>query len=87
MDTIREDEGDGVTATGNKDYKPASLDVLDHVKINVEPDAPVSTLRNMVGSNKSDLSYSKDELTKAEVQLRHALTEFYQQLRLLKSYW
>ncbi|KAG6398343.1 hypothetical protein SASPL_139801 [Salvia splendens] len=55
-------------------------------EINVEPDAPVSTLRNMVGSSKSDLSYSKDELTKAEVQLRQAMTEFYQQLRLLKSY-
>ncbi|XP_042022453.1 phosphate transporter PHO1 homolog 9-like [Salvia splendens] len=79
-------EGDDVMAKRNKDFKPASLDVLDHVKINVEPDAPASTLRNMVGSSKSDLSYSKDELTKAEMQLRHALTEFYQQLRLLKSY-
>ncbi|XP_042021088.1 phosphate transporter PHO1 homolog 9-like isoform X1 [Salvia splendens] len=80
-------DGDGeVRAKRNRAFRPASLEVLDHVKINVEPDTPVSTLRTMVGSSKSDLSFSKDELTKAEVQLRQALTEFYQQLRLLKSY-
>lgn len=67
-------------------FRPASLDVLDHVKINVEPDTPVSTLRNMIGNSKSDLSFSKDELSKAEEKLRQAFTEFYQQLRLLKSY-
>ncbi|KAH6774547.1 hypothetical protein C2S51_012951 [Perilla frutescens var. frutescens] len=67
-------------------FRPASLEVLDHVKINVEPDTPVSTLRNMIGSSTSELSFSKDELSRAEEKLRQAFTEFYQQLRLLKSY-
>ncbi|KAL1538729.1 phosphate transporter PHO1 9-like isoform X1 [Salvia divinorum] len=80
-------DGDGeVTAKRNGDFRPASLDVLDHVKINVEPDTPASTLRNMVGSSKSDLSFSKDELTSAEEKLKQALNEFYQKLRFLKSY-
>lgn len=67
-------------------YRPASLEVLDHVKINVEPDTPVSTLKNMIGNTTSDLSFSKEELSRAEEKLRKAFTEFYQQLRLLKSY-
>ncbi|KAK4417642.1 Phosphate transporter [Sesamum alatum] len=69
-----------------RSFRPASVDVLDHVKINVDPDSPVSTLRNVIKSSKSDLSFSKEELTKAEEKLRKAFIEFYQQLRLLKSY-
>ncbi|KAL8471625.1 hypothetical protein ACS0TY_029034 [Phlomoides rotata] len=67
-------------------YMPASLEVLNHVKINVVPDTPVATLRNLIGSSKSDLSFSRDELKRAEEKLRIAFVEFYQQLRLLKSY-
>ncbi|KAL3629397.1 hypothetical protein CASFOL_026619 [Castilleja foliolosa] len=66
--------------------RPAPLEVLDHVKINVDPDTPVSTLRNVIKSSKIDLSFSKDELRKAEDKLRQAFIEFYRQLRLLKSY-
>ncbi|KAL8475729.1 hypothetical protein ACS0TY_028403 [Phlomoides rotata] len=67
-------------------YMPASLEVLNHVKINVVPDTPVATLRNLIGSSKPDLSFSRDELKRAEEKLRIAFVEFYQQLRLLKSY-
>ncbi|CAA3017423.1 phosphate transporter PHO1 homolog 9-like [Olea europaea subsp. europaea] len=67
-------------------FRPPSLQVLDHVKINVEPDTPVSTLKNVIMSSKSDLSFSKDELRKAEEKLRQAFIEFYRKLRLLKSY-
>ncbi|KAL0343860.1 UNVERIFIED_CONTAM: Phosphate transporter [Sesamum angustifolium] len=70
----------------SRSFRPASIDVLDHVKINVDPDTPVSTLRNVIKSSKSDPSFSKEELTKAEEKLRKAFVEFYQQLRLLKSY-
>lgn len=99
MDAIQEVEmsnessygGEEVRAKKNKNnmngYRPASLEVLDHVKINVEPDTPVSTLKNMIGNTKSDLSFSKEELSRADEKLRKAFTEFYQQLRLLKSYW
>ncbi|XP_057769552.1 phosphate transporter PHO1 homolog 9 [Salvia miltiorrhiza] len=93
LDAIQEvemsSEGDGgeeARAKRNRNFRPASLEVLDHVKINVEPDTPVSTLRNMIGNSKSDLSFSKVELSRAEEKLRQAFTEFYQQLRLLKSY-
>ncbi|KAF2313597.1 hypothetical protein GH714_012327 [Hevea brasiliensis] len=67
-------------------FRPASLEVLDHVKINVEPETPVSTMKNIIASSKSDLSYSKEELRKAEELMAHAFMAFHQKLRLLKSY-
>ncbi|XP_048230137.1 phosphate transporter PHO1 homolog 9 [Ricinus communis] len=67
-------------------FKPASLEVLDHVKINVEPETPVSTMKNIISSSKADLSYSKKELRKAEELITRAFIAFYQKLRLLKSY-
>ncbi|XP_042060255.1 phosphate transporter PHO1 homolog 9-like isoform X2 [Salvia splendens] len=66
--------------------RPARLQVLEHVKINVDPDTPVSTLKNVVMSSKLELSFSKDELRRAEKKMRKAFIEFHQQLRLLKSY-
>ncbi|XP_073122020.1 phosphate transporter PHO1 homolog 9-like [Henckelia pumila] len=67
-------------------FRPPSLDVLGHVTLNVDPETPVSTLRNVIMSSKSDLSFSAEELRKVEEQLRQAFAEFYQQLRFLKSY-
>ncbi|KAK6128859.1 hypothetical protein DH2020_037376 [Rehmannia glutinosa] len=69
-----------------KDFKPASVEILDYVKINVHPDTPVSTLRNVIMSSKSVPSFSEDELRKAEKKLQRAFIEFYQQLGFLKSY-
>ncbi|KAM7461984.1 hypothetical protein LguiA_030105 [Lonicera macranthoides] len=76
------DEGEADTAY----YAPASVEVLDHVKVNVEPKTPVSTLQSMLKSSKSSLSFSKEELRKVEEQMRQAFIEFYHKLRLLKSY-
>ncbi|KAF5961804.1 hypothetical protein HYC85_003013 [Camellia sinensis] len=45
-----------------------------------------STLKNIIMSSKSDLSFSKQELRKVEEKMRQAFIEFYQKLRLLKSY-
>lgn len=67
-------------------FRPAPLQILDHVKINVDPNTPVSTLRNDIMSSKGDLSFSKEELRRAEENLRNAFIEFSQQLRFLKSY-
>ena len=68
-------------------FRPASLRVLDHVKINVEPETPVSTVKKIILSSKSDLSYSKEDLRKAEQLMTRAFVTFYQKLRLMKSYW
>ncbi|GFP98201.1 phosphate transporter pho1 homolog 9 [Phtheirospermum japonicum] len=88
MDVIHEVEmssSEGQQARADK-FRPAPLEVLDHVKINVDPDTPVSTLRSVIKSSKIDLSFSKIELRKAEDKLRLAFIQFYQELRLLKSY-
>lgn len=66
--------------------RPAPLQVLEHVRINVDLDTPVSTLKNVVMSSKLELSFSRDELRRAEKKMRKAFVEFHQQLRLLKSY-
>lgn len=90
MDVIQEVEDEQMRAEKNKidpkGFRPAPVEVLNHVKINVDPNTPVSTLRNVIGSSKLDPSFSKDELRKAEGKLQKAFMEFYQQLRLLKSY-
>ncbi|KAA8547964.1 hypothetical protein F0562_004393 [Nyssa sinensis] len=70
----------------NVGFGPALLEILNHVKINVTPETPVSTLKTVLGSSRSELSFSKEELTKVEEQMRQAFVEFYQKLRLLKSY-
>lgn len=70
-----------------KGFRPASLDILNHVKINVTPETPVSTLKGILMSSNSDFSFSRKELRKAEQQMTQAFIEYYQKLRLLKSYW
>ncbi|KAJ1413952.1 SPX domain [Sesbania bispinosa] len=78
------DNGSGNYVEG---FKPASIEILDHVKINVTtPETPISTLKGLLLSSKSDQSFSNKELRKAEKQISIALKEFYHTLRLLKSY-
>ncbi|VVA20084.1 PREDICTED: phosphate transporter PHO1 [Prunus dulcis] len=78
-------KGNGSTAD-IKGFKPPSLEILDHIKINVTPETPVSTVKGILKSSKPDLSFSKKELRKAEEQMTEAFNEFYQKLRLIKSY-
>ncbi|XP_077213672.1 phosphate transporter PHO1 homolog 3-like isoform X2 [Tasmannia lanceolata] len=67
--------------------KPSPLQILKHVKINVQLETPRSTLKGMLSdSNSRGLSFSNPELKKVEKQLKRAFIEFYQKLRLLKSY-
>ena len=77
----------GGEANNLQGFRPAPLDVLDHVKVNVEPETPISTLKGVIRSSKSDLSFSRQELRKAEEKITKAFVEFYRKLRLLKSYW
>lgn len=68
-------------------FKPASLEILDHVKINMNtPETPISTIKGLLSNSQSNQSFSKKELKKAEEQISIALKEFYHKLRLLKSY-
>ncbi|CAI8591848.1 unnamed protein product [Vicia faba] len=68
-------------------FRPAPLEVLDHVKINVNPpETPVSTIKGLLLSSKSDHKFNKKELRKADERLSAALKEFYHKLRLLKKY-
>ncbi|KAF4400169.1 hypothetical protein G4B88_019378 [Cannabis sativa] len=63
-------------------------EVLEHVKINNDPQSPISTTikGTLKGSKVEDLSYSKGSLRRAEQQLRVAFIEFYHKLYLLKQY-
>ncbi|XP_062009880.1 phosphate transporter PHO1 homolog 9-like [Rosa rugosa] len=89
-----EDRGDNEPKTrtqkangGIEGFKPPQLEILEHVKINVAPETPVSTLKGIIlNSENQELSFSKKELRKAEEQMKQAFNEFYQKLRLLKSY-
>lgn len=67
--------------------KPSPLDILDRVKMNNPLDSPISTIRGLLNDSKEEeLSFKKEELKKAEDQLKHAFIEFYRKLRLLKNY-
>ncbi|KVH92724.1 EXS, C-terminal [Cynara cardunculus var. scolymus] len=68
---------------GGKDYKLASLEVLNHIKINATPETPRSTMRSVFNSTRSDLHFNKKELRDAQEKLKKAFIEFHQKLRLL----
>lgn len=90
MDVIQETETSNeeeMKEIDDRHFRPAPLDVLDHVKINVVVETPTATLRSVIKSSKSDLSFSKQELRTAEEKITQAFLEFYRKLRLLKSYW
>ncbi|MCL7052117.1 hypothetical protein MKW94_025142 [Papaver nudicaule] len=80
-----------------KPTRPPPLQILNRVQINNTPETPISTIKgimNNVNSNGNsvsrlsadDSSFKKENLKKIEGQLRRAFIEFYQKLRLLKSY-
>lgn len=67
--------------------RPDPFEILDHVKINITCETLMSTLRGILMSSTANLSFSKEELRKSEELMKKAFVEFYQKLRLLKSYW
>lgn len=69
------------------DNEEDPCEVLEHVKINNTLESPISTIKGVFKDSKEqELSYNKEELRKAEEQLRVAFIELYHKLRLLKHY-
>ncbi|KAF3560613.1 hypothetical protein DY000_02013914 [Brassica cretica] len=66
--------------------RPSSIEVLDRVKINNTKETPRSTIKHVLKSSDPELKFSRDNLRRVEEKLRRAFVEFYQKLRLLKSY-
>ncbi|KAK4430026.1 Phosphate transporter [Sesamum alatum] len=70
-----------------KAIRPAALEILQHVKFNTNQETPRSTIKAFLNlPNQTELKFSKDNLKRAEEQLKKAFVEFYHKLRLLKSY-
>ncbi|XP_006338427.1 phosphate transporter PHO1 homolog 3-like [Solanum tuberosum] len=82
------------STSGNRDkekrnlmrFRPSPIEILDNVKINIDPATPISTFKNVIRTSKANSKFSKDKLKKAEEQMKTAFVEFYKNLRLLKSY-
>ncbi|KAI3761968.1 hypothetical protein L1987_52391 [Smallanthus sonchifolius] len=69
-----------------REYQMASLEVLNHIKINTTAESPLSVIKNMFHGSKSDLHFNKKELRDAKEMLKQAFIEFHEKLRLLKNY-
>ncbi|XP_041010731.1 phosphate transporter PHO1 homolog 3-like isoform X2 [Juglans microcarpa x Juglans regia] len=67
--------------------RPAPLEVLNRVKINNTLETPRSTIKSFLPyPMQTELNFSRENLKKVEELLKRAFVEFYQKLRLLKSY-
>ncbi|KAG6654224.1 phosphate transporter PHO1 homolog 3-like [Carya illinoinensis] len=67
--------------------RPAPLEVLNRVKINNTLETPRSTIKSFLRyPMQTELNFSRENLKKVEQLLKRAFVEFYQKLRLLKSY-
>ncbi|XP_026405397.1 phosphate transporter PHO1 homolog 8-like [Papaver somniferum] len=73
---------------GSDNFKPAHLEILEHVKINNEPETPKSTIKAMLlkGSKDKKLKFNRKQLKRAEEQLKQVFIEFHWKLRQLKHY-
>ncbi|KAJ7953853.1 Phosphate transporter PHO1-like protein [Quillaja saponaria] len=70
-----------------KSTRTAPLDVLDHVKLNKTLETPREIITGLLDHNaQTELIFTKKNLRKVEEQLKGAFVEFYQKLRLVKSY-
>ncbi|KAK8687019.1 hypothetical protein V6N13_085852 [Hibiscus sabdariffa] len=92
MDVIQEVEMDSEGISGEemkkaeRHFRPAPLNVLDHVKINVERETPVSILRSVIKSSKSDLLFDKQELRTAEEKISEAFLNQLAFSKIMKKY-
>ncbi|KAL1215323.1 Phosphate transporter PHO1-like protein [Cardamine amara subsp. amara] len=81
--------GDVRTSSLNKmaGARPAPIEVLDHIKINNTKATPRSTIKGVLySSSQNEIKYNRHNLKEVEDKLKFAFIEFYQKLRLLKSY-
>ena len=74
-------------ANNLKARKPAPLQILNRVKMNNTLATPRSTIKGFLNVPKqTELKFNRENLKKVEDQLKRAFVEFYQKLRLLKSF-
>lgn len=67
--------------------RSAPLEVLNHVTMNNPVETPRSTIKGFLNVPKqTELNFNRENLRKVEAQLKRAFVEFYQKLRLLKSF-
>ncbi|CAN1187783.1 Phosphate transporter PHO1 homolog 5 [Linum perenne] len=67
--------------------RPAPLQVLHNVQMNNTKETPRSTIKGFLKvPNHTELRFTRENLRRVEEQLKRAFVEFYQKLRLLKSY-
>lgn len=67
--------------------RPAPLEILNHVKMNNTLATPRSTIKGFLKvPHNTELKFTRENLRRVEEQLKRAFVEFYQKLRLLKSY-
>ncbi|CAH1421021.1 unnamed protein product [Lactuca virosa] len=85
-DGNEEEEEENNRLDDRKGYKMASLEVLNHIKINATAETPRSTVRSVFHFGRSELHYNKKELKDAQEKLKLAFIEFHEKLRFLKSY-
>ncbi|KAG7558592.1 EXS C-terminal [Arabidopsis thaliana x Arabidopsis arenosa] len=92
-DDAEKEEDNGVSGKVSGDVRkmkagrPPPIEVLDRVKFNHTKETPRSTIKSVLqASNLTELKFSRENLRKVEAKLRRAFVEFYQKLRLLKSY-
>ncbi|KAJ6726694.1 PHOSPHATE TRANSPORTER PHO1-like protein 3-LIKE, partial [Salix purpurea] len=70
-----------------KSFRPASLEILNNMEINNTLATPRSTIKNFLKVlQQTELKFTRENLRKVEERLKGAFVEFYQKLRLLKSY-
>ncbi|KAI3726121.1 hypothetical protein L1987_65918 [Smallanthus sonchifolius] len=69
-----------------KGYKMASLEVLNHVKINPTTETPLGTVKNVFKSLNLNFHFNKNEVRDAQEKLKQAFIEFREKLRFLKNY-
>nr|XP_043617228.1 phosphate transporter PHO1 homolog 9-like [Erigeron canadensis] len=86
MEVIHEESQEKNLEDDRKDYKIASLEVLDNIKINTTTTSPRSTIKSLFHMLRSDLHYNKKELKDAQEKLKRAFIEFHEKLRYLKNY-
>ncbi|CAL9248837.1 unnamed protein product [Arabidopsis halleri] len=67
--------------------RPAPIEVLDRIKINNTKATPRSTIKGVLNSSsQNEIKFNRQNLNEVEEKLKFAFIEFYQKLRLLKSY-
>lgn len=84
-----EDHGDARRSSLSKMAagRPSPIEVLDHIKINNTKETPRSTIKGVLhSSNHEEIIFNRHNLREVEEKLKLAFVEFYQKLRLLKSY-